>query len=55
MSVADDIPGRAYAIGRTFARHCHCSHEVAVIEFGARAYMEHLPPMLALVRGVTVV
>ncbi len=47
--------GRAYVIGRTFARHCHCSHEVAVIEFGARAYMEQLPPMLGLLRSVTLV
>ena len=47
--------GRAYVIGRTFARHCHCSHEVAVIEFGARAYMEQLPPMLGVLRSVTLV
>jgi hypothetical protein len=47
--------GRAYVIGRTFARHCHCSHEVAVIEFGARAYMDQLPPILGLLRSVTVV
>ena len=47
--------GRAYVIGRTFARHCRCSHEVAVIEFGARAYMEHLAPMLGLLRSVTLV
>ena len=45
--------GRAYVIGRTFARHCSCSHEIAVIEFGARAYMEHLAPMLGLLRSVT--
>ena len=47
--------GRAYVIGRTFARHCNCSHEVSVIEFGARAYMDQLPPMLGLLRSVTVV
>lgn len=47
--------GRAYVIGRTFARHCHCSHEIAVIEFGARAYMDQLPPMLGLLRSVSVV
>jgi hypothetical protein len=47
--------GRAYVIGRTFARHCSCSHEVAVIEFGARAYMEQLAPMLGLLRSVTLV
>lgn len=46
--------GRAYGIGRTFARHCHCSHEIAAIEFGARAYMEQLPPMIELLRSVTV-
>ena len=45
--------GRAYVIGRTFARHCHCSHEIAVIEYGARAYMDQLPLMIALLRSVT--
>ena len=47
--------GRAYVVGRTFARYCGCSHDVAVIEFGARAYMEQLPPMLGLLRSVTLV
>lgn len=47
--------GRAYGIGRTFARQCHCSHELAAIECGAKAYMEQLPRMLALLRGLTVV
>jgi hypothetical protein len=47
--------GRAYVIGRTFARYCGCSHEVAVIEFGARAYMGQLAPMLRLLRSVTLV
>ncbi len=47
--------GRAYMIGSTFTRHCNSSHEVAVIEFGARAYMEQLPPMLGLLRSVTLV
>ena len=46
--------GRAYGIGRTFARHCGCSHEVAAIEFGARAYMGQLPRMLGLLRSLTV-
>lgn len=45
--------GRAYVIGRTFARHCHCSQEIAVIEYGARAYMDQLPLMIALLRSVT--
>jgi hypothetical protein len=47
--------GRAYVVGRTLARHCNCGHEVAVIELGARGYMEQLPPMLGLLRSVTVV
>ena len=47
--------GRAYVIGKTFARHCNSSHEVAVIEFGARAYMDQLPAILGLLRSVTVV
>jgi len=45
--------GRAYVIGRTFARHCHCSHEIAVIEFGARAYMDQLSLTIALLKSVT--
>lgn len=47
--------GRAYVIGRTFARHCHCTHEIAVIEFGARASMEQLAPRLGLLRSVALV
>jgi len=45
--------GRAYVIGRTFARHCHCSHEIAVIEFGGRAYMDQLSLTIALLKSVT--
>jgi hypothetical protein len=45
--------GRAYGVGRVFARGCGCSHEVAAIEFGARAYMAQLPPMLECLRGVS--
>jgi len=47
--------GRAYVIGRTFARYCGCSHEISMIEFGARAYMGQLAPMLGLLRSVTLV
>jgi hypothetical protein len=46
--------GRAYSVGRVFARYCDASHEVAVIDFGARTYMEQLPPMLGRLRSVTV-
>ena len=38
--------GRAYGIGRTFARHCNCSHELRPSS-AARAYIEQLPPMLS--------
>jgi hypothetical protein len=47
--------GRAYSVGRVFARYCDASLEVAVIDFGARTYMEQLPPMLGRLRSVTVV
>ena len=47
--------GRGYGMGRAFARLCGASHDVAVIEFGALAYVEQLPPILGLLRGVTVV
>lgn len=47
--------GRGYVIGRTLARHCNCSHEVAAIEFGARVYMEQLASALGVLRSVTVV
>lgn len=43
--------GRAYVVGRTFARHCGCSPDVAAIDFGARAYIEQLPRVLARLRG----
>jgi len=46
--------GRSYVVGRTFARHCGCGLEIAAIEFGARAYMEQLSPVLGLLRSVTV-
>ena len=45
--------GRAYSVGRVFARYCDASHEVAVIEFAARTYMAQLPAMLASLRRVT--
>jgi hypothetical protein len=47
--------GRAYSVGRVFARYCDAAREIAVIEFGARTYMEQLPPMLGRLRSVTVV
>jgi hypothetical protein len=47
--------GRAYSVGRTFARYCDASREVAVIEMAARTYMEQLPPMLGRLRTVAVV
>jgi hypothetical protein len=47
--------GRGYGIGRTFARLCGATHDVPVIEFGARAYVEQLPPILTLLRSVVVV
>ena len=46
--------GRGYGMGRVFARQCGASHDVPVIEFGALAYVEQLPPILTLLRGVTV-
>jgi hypothetical protein len=46
--------GRAYGVGRTFARLCGATHDVPVIELGARAYVEQLPPILTLLRGVDV-
>ena len=50
----DPSLGRAYGVGRAFARQCGASHDVAVIEFGARAYVEQLAPILDLLRGVAV-
>ena len=47
--------GRAYSIGRTFARLCHSGREVAVIECGARVYIEQLAARLKLLAEVTVV
>ena len=46
--------GRGYGVGRTFARLCGATHDVPVIEFGARAYVEQLPPILTLLRSVVV-
>lgn len=46
--------GRGYGIGRAFARFCGATHDVPVIEFGARAYVEQLPPILTLLRAVVV-
>lgn len=45
--------GRAWTVGRAFARRCGSSHELAVIEFGAQAYMAQLPPMLGLLKSVS--
>ncbi len=50
----DPALGRAYGMGRAFARLCGASHDVPVIEFGARAYVEQLAPILELLRGVAV-
>jgi hypothetical protein len=47
--------GRAYSIGRTFARLCHSSREVAVVECGARVYIEQLAARLKLLTEVIVV
>ena len=47
--------GRAYSIGNTFARLCGSRHEVPVIEYGARAYVERLPRLLTLLGAVNVV
>jgi hypothetical protein len=46
--------GRGYGVGRTFARLCGATHDLPVIELGARAYVEQLPPILTLLRGVAV-
>src|SRR4029078_2884624 len=43
--------GRAYGVGRRVARLCGATHDLPVIEFGARAYVEQLPPILTLLRG----
>ena len=47
--------GRAYGLGRGFARQCAAAQDVPVIEFGARAYVEQLSPILSLLRSVTIV
>jgi hypothetical protein len=46
--------GRGYWTGRVFARLCGASHDVAVIELGAGAYVSQLPPILAFLRSVAV-
>jgi hypothetical protein len=46
--------GRAYGVGRAFARLCGASHDVAVIELGATAFVEQLAPILGLLRTVRV-
>jgi hypothetical protein len=46
--------GRGYGMGRVFARWCGASHDVSVIEVGALAYVDQLPPILSLLRGVRV-
>jgi hypothetical protein len=42
--------GRAYTVGRVFARWCGASHDVVVVECGARAYMTQLAPLVAFLR-----
>jgi hypothetical protein len=44
--------GRAYGVGRVFARLCGASHDVPVIELGATAFIEPLAPLLDLLRSV---
>ncbi len=46
--------GRGYWTGRVFARLCGASHDVAVIELGAHAYVSQLPPILTFLRSVAV-
>ena len=46
--------GRAYGVGRVFARLCGASHDVPVIELGATAFVEQLAPILGLLRAVRV-
>jgi hypothetical protein len=46
--------GRGYGIGRAFARWCHARDDVAVIELGARAYVEQLPRILGVLRSTRV-
>jgi hypothetical protein len=46
--------GRGYPIGRAFARWCHARDDVAVIELGARVYVEQLPRILGLLRATPV-
>jgi hypothetical protein len=46
--------GRAYGVGRVFARLCGASHDVPVIELGATAFAEQLAPILGLLRAVRV-
>jgi hypothetical protein len=46
--------GRAYGVGRVFARLCGASHDVPVIELGATAFVEQLAPILGLLRTIRV-
>ena len=46
--------GRAYGVGRVFARLCGASHDVPMIELGATAFVEQLAPILGLLRSVRV-
>ena len=46
--------GRAYGVGRVFARLCGASHDVRVIELGATAFVEQLAPILGVLRAVRV-
>jgi len=47
--------GRAYRLGRIFARWCRARNDVAFLELGARAYLEQLALTLAHLRGTQVV
>jgi hypothetical protein len=46
--------GRGYRIGRVFARWCHAREDVALMELGARAYVEQLPRVLDVLRSARV-
>lgn len=47
--------GRGYWVGRALARGCNATHDVAVIEFGARIFVSQLEPILEFLRGVVIV
>jgi hypothetical protein len=46
--------GRGYRLGRVFARWCRAREDVAVIELGARAYVQQLPRVLHVLRSTRV-